>query len=186
MSKPIYGTDFSKELSQIVEGLRHQIIQTRGQLSDIEFAYPLWKEQAGDVRGLLTCGLITLSHIKKKMAAWEIRRDDEAHGPSLPFAPRGVGMDVTPGCFVCHAVSTGYMANVSGFVDTRENGQKIVEWFGGFARLDYRDYEPNWIQVKVGGCEKHIPILEALCAATGVHGRIRKHTIDTCIAMVAE
>lgn len=179
MSKtnPIYGTDFSKELSQIVQELRHHLVQTRGQMSDITFAFPVWKNRLEDVEGLLTCGLIALSRIADDMAKSEITRDDAALGPSLAFNPRGIGCDVVPACFVCGNPLDGYSANIAAFVNSEVDGRSVVEWFGGKARLDFRPSEPNWIQVKVGTCEQHLPNLEKLFAMTGIHARIREATI---------
>jgi hypothetical protein len=78
------------------------------------------------------------------------------------FHCRGIGKDYTPGCFVCGGPSTLYH-NISGFVASREAGVNIVRWFGGAgAILDYRVHEPNWIQVKIGSCDAHLPHLRKL------------------------
>ncbi len=46
------------------------------------------------------------------------------------------------------------------------------------AKLDYRDFEPNWIQVKVGACDEHVHCLNDLAERCGAnHGRIRQHDI---------
>ena len=77
------------------------------------------------------------------------------------FRPRGIGIAGSPGCFVCGG-ELELMTNMAAFVDSKESGERIVKMFKTGAYLDYRDYEPNWIQVKVGACEKHTPNLKAL------------------------
>lgn len=55
---------------------------------------------------------------------------------------------------------------VFGFVSSKPGGERVVAMFRvhhlGSARLDYRDWEPHYIQVKVGACNAHLPNLEAL------------------------
>ncbi len=54
--------------------------------------------------------------------------------------------------------------NIAGFVDTKESGERIVDkMFNNVgARLDYREHEPNWIQVKIGACPEHLDNLKDL------------------------
>ena len=68
--------------------------------------------------------------------------------------PRQLGNDVVPGCFVC-GKRRGLYDNFAAFVKSKSIGERIVAMFTYGARLDYRDSEPNWIQVKIGSCEKH-------------------------------
>lgn len=81
---------------------------------------------------------------------------------------RGIGMDVTNGCICCNLPRKPdgkalLVHNISFFVESKQDGEEVVSFFGGQgARLDYRDFEPNWIQAKVGACDAHKPILEAL------------------------
>ena len=95
----------------------------------------------------------------------------------IKFKSRGVGMDVIGKCFVCGCRTPGVTPNIAAFVDSKEDGEVVVSFFReGSARLDYRDFEPNWIQVKIGACEKHEPCLEELTALTR-HGTIRERDI---------
>lgn len=88
----------------------------------------------------------------------------EGHGESAEFFhARGIGTDITPGCFVCGG-DKGYYSNIAAFVQCKEAGERVVKLFARGARLDYRDFEPDRVQVKVGACEKHKPNLEALCS----------------------
>lgn len=68
---PIYKTNFDRPLSETIKALRGQIVQIRGQLSDIRFAYPGWGERTQDVEGLLTCGLVVLHNLMEEMSKSE-------------------------------------------------------------------------------------------------------------------
>lgn len=69
---PIWDTDFSKPLHELIEEIRHKLAFARGNLSDISAAFPIWKDRTKDVEGLLTCGLVALHKLKE-----EIRELDE-------------------------------------------------------------------------------------------------------------
>jgi len=70
------------------------------------------------------------------------------------------------------------MPNVSGFVQSKEAGERVVALFNGRARLDYRTYEPNWIQVKVGCIPEHEAVLHRLCHASwGCSGMLSEDII---------
>ena len=181
---PIYKTDFSKPLSEIIEGLRQQMVQTRCQIHDIGYGYPNWKERVEHVRGLLTCGIVALAYSKEEIMQYERQQEDELNGKSLAFSVRGIGLDSCPGCYVCqatkrHPESNSFLNNISAFVKTKEEGEEIVSWFKDKgAWLDYREHEPNRIQLKVGACNFHLPNLkklEHLCRA----GFIREKYIET-------
>lgn len=73
-ARPIYGTDFSRPLSELVEFARTDIARVRGRLSDISFAYPGWGEHLACVEGLLTCGLVTLHKTAEDMRENEKRK----------------------------------------------------------------------------------------------------------------
>jgi len=97
------------------------------------------------------------------------------------FRSRGVGMDSTPGCFVCGG-EKGMRNNISGYVQCKEAGERIVNKFEHGARLDYREYEPDYIQVKIGACQRHVHCLEDLSRQTDeAGGRITNKMIKTCM-----
>ena len=176
---PIYGTDFAKPLSQLIEDVRKELTQARGHLHDIEFGYPGWKERVDHVSGLLTCGLVALHVSRQEIIQFEIAQDDKIRGRSLKFNPRGIGLDICQCCFVCGAMkrapdTNSYLNNISAFVASKEEGTEIVNWFGRGANLDFRENEPNWIQVKVGACNDHMPNLKKLNEATAKYGLIRQ------------
>lgn len=68
---PIYGTDFSKPISELIEERRKEISLIRGKLEDISAARPVIGESIKEVEGLLTCGLRVLAEIAREMKAHE-------------------------------------------------------------------------------------------------------------------
>jgi hypothetical protein len=84
------------------------------------------------------------------------------------YRPRGIGVGYAP-CFVCGVDGLTCPHDLAAFVDDKAAGERVVALFraeGGYAVLDYRDFEPNWVQVKVGACVAHVPQLERLYAST--------------------
>lgn len=73
MMTPIYGTDMSKSVSELLTGLRNDLTKVRGQLSDIGFYHPGWEERLQSVEGLLTCGLVTLFYEIEEAKKYESR-----------------------------------------------------------------------------------------------------------------
>ena len=70
--------------------------------------------------------------------------------------------------------------NIAGFVVSKESGERIVD--GMFnkvgARLDYREWEQNWIQVKIGACPEHLENLKKLNELTIKSRTITKEMVD--------
>ena len=85
-----------------------------------------------------------------------------------------IGLDMTPGCFVCGegVDSKNYHKNISGFVTSKESGERVVGMFEHGARLDYREREPNWIQVKIGSCDTHAENLSNMAQLIMIGRRI--------------
>lgn len=87
------------------------------------------------------------------------------------FNSRGIGLDTTPGCFVCGG-DAGLHNNIAAFVQCKAAGERVVVMFKTGARLDYREHSPDRVQVKIGACKKHAKKLERLetltAAANGV------------------
>lgn len=52
--------------------------------------------------------------------------------------------------------------NIAAFVQCKEAGERVVRMFKKGARLDYRDHEPDRVQVKIGACDTHLPNLVRL------------------------
>lgn len=93
------------------------------------------------------------------------------------FHSRGVGMDDGMPCFVCGAVrrndtANTYMNNISGYVQSRFAGMRVQAMFNHKPRLDYREYEPSYIQLKVGACDKHLEALKDLHERTSAAGGV--------------
>jgi hypothetical protein len=157
---PIYNTDFSKPLAELVEEIRNQITDARGKIQDIVAAYPGWNDHLNAAEGMAT-GLISyLYGVKQEMLDRTVQFEN-----GVRFASRGIGFDRTPGCFCCGG-DPGLYSNISGFVTSKEDGEKVITMLEYGARLDYRSYEPDWIQVKIGACEQHLPNLEKLMSLT--------------------
>jgi|WetSurMetagenome_2_1015567.scaffolds.fasta_scaffold56858_4 hypothetical protein len=103
------------------------------------------------------------------------------------FSSRGCGLDCCK-CFICGTNDRdgkGHtcLNNISGFVQTKAAGERIVTMFSKGAHLDYREYEPDYIQVKIGACDKHLDNLRLLdyLVRKGVitNGMIIKATPET-------
>lgn len=94
------------------------------------------------------------------------RPDKRPEGGGEFFRSRGIGLDICT-CFICGTNDrTGkgetYLNNIAAYVQCRAAGERIVEMFKRGARLDYREYEPDYVQVKIGACNKHLKNLKKL------------------------
>lgn len=100
--------------------------------------------------------------------------DKRPKGGGEFFRSRGIGIDETPGCFVSWCSRNGgrnsryktMYNNIAAFVQCKETGERVVAMFRGGVWLDYREYEPDRVQVKIGACDKHLPnlkLLDKLC-----------------------
>lgn len=104
------------------------------------------------------------------------------------FRPRGTGLGCLA-CFICKhgrtwggdtvplsklphngiGYSGAYQTDMACFVRNEESGKRVVQMFGdcGFhVFLDFRAYEPHWVQVKLGACEDHKEWLKCLADLT--------------------
>ena len=81
------------------------------------------------------------------------------------YNPRPLGLNWLP-CYVCgEGGKDGAQPDMAAFVDSQKAGERVVAIFqelGSQAKLDFRPSEPNWIQVKIGACERHRPNLVKL------------------------
>lgn len=100
------------------------------------------------------------------------------------FSSRGVGLDSIGSCVFCNQTVTGYQANISGFIKTKEAGERLLNWFenvdglrakGVF--LDYRKDYPDRIQFKIGSCKDHDESLQILDKWLSFSDIITKHFI---------
>lgn len=108
------------------------------------------------------------------------RLDAKPEGGGEFFNSRGIGSDFTPGCFMCGGES-GFHENISAFVQCKESGERVVEMFRQGVRLDYREHEPDRVQVKIGACKKHSTHLEHLNKLVG-EGIITEEMIKEVIS----
>lgn len=185
---PIYGTDFSKRLSELLKDIRSNLLRTRGYAYDLERGFPEFKDRIDYISGYLTSGIISIYSSIQEIQNIEIKMDNHKFGKSLKFVSRGIGLDICPCCFVCDATCRSvdiahnpYLNNIAAYVASKEEGLEIVKWFKDKARLDYRDNEPDYIQVKVGACDKHFPNLQRLHYITTRYNLIREVDIQETI-----
>ncbi len=91
--------------------------------------------------------------------------DTQPEGGGEFFRSRGIGLDNTPGCFICGR-GPGLHHNIAAFVQCKQSGERIVGMFQSGARLDYREHSPDRVQVKIGACDQHKQNLELLDTLT--------------------
>lgn len=112
-----------------------------------------------------------LPHPCPDREAWEPKDPGPNEDGSENFYSRGIGFDCGHKCFVTgQPITRG--SNISGYVDFKESGERVVAMFGeiGGAWLDYREYEPTYIQVKILCTEGQISCLERLHELTKAAG----------------
>lgn len=107
---------------------------------------------------------------------------DRDRGPSLSFQSQCIGTEARLSCFICGArlrtpEGPSALYNLAAFVKSKDDGEIICNWFGNMVRLDYRFHKPNRIQVKVGACALHLPLLGRLHQVTSRHGVIQQQDI---------
>lgn len=98
------------------------------------------------------------------------------------FKSRGTGRDNTSGCFVCGG-DKGPHRNIAAFVQCKESGERVEAMFKTGARLDYREHEPDYVQVKIGACDRHVDNLEKLHELVG-DGIITEEKISQAIKFI--
>jgi hypothetical protein len=76
----------------------------------------------------------------------------------LYFSSRGIGGS-SGSCYCCGKMGSN---DLCGFVKSREEGRAIERSLKGGHVLDWRPYEPNWIQVKIVACKVHLENLKKL------------------------
>lgn len=79
---------------------------------------------------------------------------------------RGIGLDSVD-CFICGTHDRDgqghtYLHNIAVLVQCKTAGERVVAMFPQGARLDYRESEPDRVQVKIGACNLHLPYLRKL------------------------
>ena len=145
----------SKPVCELIESVRDMIYDARCKIRNIGYLNDnRWKERLEPMEGTLSCVLISLYSLNEEIYEWELRATK-----SFAFRSRGIGSESVP-CFCCGA--GGLNSNISAFISSEEDGEKINKFFKFPQKLDYRDYEPNRIQFKVGGCQRHLLNLQKL------------------------
>lgn len=108
------------------------------------------------------------------------RPDNRPENGGEYFHSRGLGIDLTPGCFVCGG-QKGMHDNIAAFVQCKAAGERVVGMFPQGARLDYREFEPDRVQVKIGACKEHVSNLTKLSQMTSTKGVITQDIIRECM-----
>lgn len=70
-ARPLSGIDLTKPLSELIAGIRSDLVAARGKLQDIGMGFTGWRERVEMVEGLLTCGLMALHHTMEEMREHE-------------------------------------------------------------------------------------------------------------------
>lgn len=105
----------------------------------------------------------------------EIMAEIEASLPqnrkeAVRWRSRGIGLDKTPGCFVCGATvrnadaakrGDDYLNNIAAFV-AKEDEEAILGCFERGARMAHYHSDRNAPQIKVGACDQHVKVLERI------------------------
>jgi len=177
---PIYGTDLNKSASELLCDISSKLQHIRGQVYDVGCGFPVVKEQLVSAEGALTCLIGYIHDLKDKAIANEVAQLTRERGKHLDFKSRGLGKELSSHCFVCgFKDSISMMDNVAAFVRTKAEGEEIASWFNkGGRRLDYREQEPNWLQVKVWACKKHVPNLKYLINHSSKYGVLCKMDVE--------
>jgi len=116
------------------------------------------------------------------------RPDKKPEGGGEFFRSRGIGLDDCT-CFICGTHDRDgeghtMLNNICAFVQCKVAGERVVALFDQGARMDYREFEPDRVQVKVGACDKHRPNLELLNELTHqADGVITKAMIEEVSAL---
>lgn len=182
--------NFRDWLSQDIEDVRHALSSARSRLQDAA-AHHQQRSPGGvtcqaalqNIQGLLTCGISALYGAMENQMRQEICAVDARDGEHLKFASRGIGLDELDCCFVCgekerEPGSGNMFHNIAAFVASRDDGDKLTAWFWpGSARVDYREYEPHRIQLKIGACTRHLPHLRYLHERTAAHNVLRQKDV---------
>ena len=102
---------------------------------------------------------------------------ERAQKPHIQARTRGIGKDYCT-CFMCKDGEKKLMHNIAMFVNSKLEGEAIVQHFQYGAWLDYRENEPNWIQVKVGACNSHYDLLAQLDHVISIHQTVSRAMVD--------
>ena len=96
---------------------------------------------------------------------------------------RSVGRDWLSGCFVSGEKNPGHpdglMANIC-LMSVPGEAEHVAALLGEHAFIAHYHGDPEYPQVKVGACEKHIASLNGLYMATSMAGYIDAHIVAMC------
>jgi hypothetical protein len=87
-------------------------------------------------------------------------------------------------CFICGREIKNW-GNLSAYVKTHESGKRIAEMFNKEVLIDFKESEPNSVQVKVGTCAEHIYHLILLNKLIKVNGGVINKTIVNIVTKIS-
>lgn len=170
--------NYLKKIKEIRDG----IIDARRNVAPYEWQGTEYEHDLKALEGTLTLTISNLYYLQKRVRQWKIDKlKKELNEPVYDFTSRGIGQEFGLRCFVTGDDNDGYcMPNISGFVDSKENGEAICAFVPG-SYLDYREHEPNYIQVKIGAHPDQIVKLRRLNDAILELGVIHKTMVEKII-----
>lgn len=81
---PIWGTDFSKPVSHLVQGGIISIVKIRSKLDALRESNPLLKQRLEPHVGLMTCGIMSLDNLLEELERYEQHCRDTGPSPHEP------------------------------------------------------------------------------------------------------
>jgi hypothetical protein len=157
------------DIYKTIKASREALIKARQMLA-VDYMVP---EISQKFDGGMTC---IIGSMHKDMHRYRGVVRKQVNG--VDMNPRGMGSD-SGLCLICG--KSGLFGNFASFVKNKEEGEQIVEMFakrGMPVTLDYRDYEPNWVQIKIQACRDHQDVLEPLMMAIVEYGFISPEMIN--------
>jgi len=149
--------DLQQQVTALVESRR--LLTDARQALAIDYKIP---ERSRKFDGGMTCIISSQYHEIEDLIG-VIRRANDG----IVMNPRGLGLNWGP-CFICGAADVAAKPDFASYVRNNSDGEKIVELFKSMrcvARLDYREWEQNHVQVKVVSCDTHEQLLKNLMVA---------------------
>ncbi len=89
------------------------------------------------------------------------------HTMFVQWQPRGIGSNWNIPDIETGIVDDVLKTDLSGFVSSKAEAHIAMALFDGNAFLDFRPYEPQWIQVKVSGRKEVLVALDTLVRNNG-------------------
>ncbi len=139
-----------------------------------------YNDLANPIQGLY--GFFEVGLISLQGSIDFVKRSNYIQKDEIIFRSRGISLDYCPGCIFCGngLIESRLLKTISGFVECENDGNKIVSWVteSEGIKLDFREDEPSWIQVKIGSCDLHEHKLKKLHELCMKNNTISKRIIE--------